>query len=245
MTLNSEQISTKNFKKAIQFAKQKQGASLFVFDMDSTLFCMKYRTQAIIRDCLKDPLFCKNFPKHLELIRQIEVHSWDWSVQEILARYGFTEEEPLVLSIEKIWRKNFFTNDYLHLDQPYKGSVQFVQHIVQLGAKVCYLTARNRKNMFEGTLQSLKQWSFPMEEEEQLIIKEDPHLKDSEYKAMHLKKMAQVFDSVLFFENEPVILNETARSVPQVHLFWMNSTHSRQEEPPPSAHLLTTSYAYT
>ena len=123
MPLNSQSTHAENFKKAIQTAKQKKEKSLFAFDVDSTLFCMKYRTQAIIRDCLKDSLFCEQFPEHLNTVKQVEVTERDWSVKEIMSRYGFSTEDPLVLAIEKIWKKGFFTNNYLHLDKPYKGCV--------------------------------------------------------------------------------------------------------------------------
>lgn len=244
MSLKPQPAYTENFKKAIQTAEQKKEKSLFVFDMDSTLFCMKYRTQAIIKDCLKDSLFCKHFPEHLNIIKQVEVTEKDWSVEEIMCRYGFSKNDPFVLAIQKIWRKSFFTNNYLHLDKPYKGCVSFVRHIFQLGAKVYYLTARNRSTMYEGSVQSLKFWNFPLENESHLIMKEQTEMEDAFYKTKHLKKLTQKSDTILFFENEPVILNRVAQEIPQIHLFWMNSTHSRREEPPKNAFPLTTNYVW-
>ena len=244
MLSNQKEASAENFKKAIQIAKQKKEKSLFVFDVDSTLFCMKYRTQAIIRDCLNDSFFCEQFSEHLNVIQQVEVTERDWSVTEIMSRYGFSAEEPLVLAIEKIWRKGFFSNDYLYLDKPYKGCVQFIQRISQLGAKVYYLTARSRAKMCESTVQSLKYWNFPLEDEKHLIMKDNLEIKDAFYKTEHLKRLAQKFDTILLFENEPVVLNAVARTVPQIHLFWINSVHSRKEEPPKSAIPLTMDYTW-
>ena len=137
-----------------------------------------------------------------------------------------------VLAIKKIWKKSFFTNDYLALDKPYNGCVRFVRHISQLGAKIFYLTARNRAAMYEGTIRSLKHWGFPLENEKHLIMKEKSEIKDSDYKVEQLERLAKPFDIIAFFENEPVILNEVARRTPQILLFWMDSTHSRKEEPP-------------
>ena len=247
MSLNQTAI-TQNFKKAIQLAGQKKGQSLFVFDLDSTLFCMKHRTQAIIRSCINKKDFCEKFLKHLDTIKKVEVTERDWSVEEIMSRYGFSPEEPLVLSVKKIWKKKFFTNDYLDLDRPYKGCVKFVQYIAKLGAKVLYLTARNR-GMYEGTVKSLRNWDFPLEDEKHLIMKdkhtvEDTVYKDSLYKIRHLQEFVKKFDTVSFFENEPVILNEAAKTIPQIHLFWMDSVHSRREKPPKSALPLAMNYVY-
>jgi len=244
MSLKSQPAYAENFKKAIQTAEQKKEKSLFVFDMDSTLFCMKYRTQAIIKDCLKDSLFCEQFPEHLNTIRQVEVTERDWSVEEIMSRYGFSRDESFVQAIQKIWKKSFFTNNYLHLDKPYNGCVSFVRHIFQSGAKVYYLTARNRATMYEGTVLSLKFWNFPLENEEHLIMKKQTKMEDAFYKTEHLKKLTQKSDTILFFENEPVILNKVAQTIPQIHLFWMNSTHSRREEPPQNALTIIANYVW-
>lgn len=227
--------SVENFKKALSLAEQQKEQALFVFDMDSTLFCMKYRTQAIIKDILKDEEFNQRFSKEMEQIQKVLVTEKDWSIREIMSRYGFSETEPVVLAIEKIWRKNFFINKYLDQDKPYKGCVSFVQKIAQTGAQVYYLTARNKKAMYEGTVQSLHFWNFPLKTEENLIMKEEEALDDAAYKEKHLRKLALEFETILFFENEPVIVNRVAESLPQIHLFWMDSTHSRREKPPKKA----------
>ena len=200
MLLQKSQI---NFKKVIEIAKQKKERSLFVFDIDSTLFCMKYRTQALIDSCLRERAFCEKFKEQVGKIKEIQVTETDWSIPEIMSRYGFHPAEEIVTAVHKIWRKGFFSNDYLHLDRPYKGCVKFVQHISQLKAQVYYLTARNYHKMYEGTVQSLRQWGFPLQNTAQLIMKKDSHITDTEYKINHLQFFVEKFDSILFFENEP------------------------------------------
>ena len=233
-----------NFKKVIETAKQRKDKSLFVFDVDSTLFCMKYRTQALIQSCLEKPDFCKKFPDYLEKMKKIQVTETDWSISEIMSRYGFQPEEEIVTTVHKIWKKGFFSNDYLHLDRPYKGCVNFVQKISQLQAKVYYLTARNYHSMYEGTLKSLKKWAFPLQDESHLILKKNTAISDAEYKINKLNRLSENFEIILFFENEPVVLNKTAQQLPQIQLFWMDSTHSRQETPPKTAWTLNMQYSF-
>ena len=231
-------------KKVIETAKQKKNKSLFVFDVDSTLFCMKYRTQALIQSCLENTDFCEKFKDHLEKIKQIQVTETDWSISEIMSRYNFQPEEEIVAAVHKVWKKGFFSNDYLHLDRPYKGCVEFVQTISHLQAQVYYLTARNYYTMYEGTLQSLRRWGFPLQEESHLILKKDSDISDAEYKISNLHSLSKNFDSILFFENEPVILNKTVQQLPNIQLVWMNSTHSRKEKPPETAYLLNMRYSF-
>ena len=236
--------SQTNFQEVIEIAKKKQEKSLFVFDIDSTLFCMKYRTQALIDSCLENSSFCEKFKPHLKKIKEIQVTETDWSIPEIMSRYGFHPEEEVVIAVHKIWRKGFFSNDYLYLDRPYKDCVNFIQYISHLKAQVYYLTARNHNNMYEGTVQSLKQWGFPLIQESHLIMKKDSSRKDSAYKTAHLQSLSKKFDTILFFENEPVILNKIAQQLPQIRLFWMNSTHSRQESPPKTALMINMKYSF-
>ena len=232
------------FKEVIEITKTKKEKALFVFDIDSTLFCMKYRTQALIDSCLKSTDFCKKFKAHLQKIKEIEVTETDWSIPEIMGRYGFHHEEEIVTAIQAIWKKGFFSNDYLHLDQPYENCVSFIQYIAQLNAQIYYLTARNYNKMIEGTILSLKKWGFPLKNESHLIMKKDSDISDTDYKVSHLRHLSQNFDTTLFFENEPVILNRVAQALPNIQLFWMNSTHSRRESPPKTALTLNMKYSF-
>ena len=236
-------MSQKNLQKAIELTKKNQPNVALIFDLDSTLFCMKHRTQAIIKDYLqKDPFVAQSSLK--EKMQEIQVTEKDWSIKEILAKYDLDKEEDLLKRMEIFWRQCFFTNDYLHHDQPYKGSVSFVNHLNALGGSVYYLTARNRTNMGEGTLKTLKKYNCPLKTESHLILKPDKELSDADYKKHELEKLSQQFKTVLFFENEPVILNLINQTLQNIHLFWINSTHSRREEPPKKALSLSVNYEF-
>ena len=236
------QISAKNLKFALRAAKRYRARALFVFDVDSTLFCMKHRTQAIIKDCLKEPEFCKAFAQRLDLIKAIRVKTQDWSVEEIFAREGFSPQNPLVREVAKLWRKKFFSGDFLHKDLPYRGAARFCRQAARLGAKLCYLTARSRSAMLKGSMQSLKRFGFPYKKPSDLIMKTDSAQRDADYKVEELKKLKKTAQVILFFENEPVILNKTASLLPEIQLFWISSAHSGLKRPPKSARAVGANY---
>ena len=227
-------MSQKNLYRAIDLTKENQPDVALVFDLDSTLFCMKYRTQAIIKDCIQKDPFISQSPLKGK-IQEIQVKERDWSIKEILKRYDLDKNEEILQRIETFWRESFFINHYLHHDQPYKGSLAFVTHLASLGGNIFYLTARNRPHMEEGTLKTLKKYNFPLKTKEHLILKPHKEESDAEYKKAELQKLSQKFKTILFFENEPVILNHIYQTLKNIHLFWMDSTHSRREEPPKSA----------
>lgn len=219
-----------NLKKAIEIVQNRIGSLAAVFDLDSTLFCMKYRTEAIIKEFIKKNTGSLS-PEIISKTKTLKVTERDWSVEEILSRHNIPLKDPIVQTIQKYWRKHFFTNSFLFLDRPYKGSSEYVHLLKNLGACIFYLTGRNQEKMASGSLASLKKWRFPLETPSRLILKKDTEMEDSLYKVKELKQIQNRFKTVLFFENEPVILNAVALKLPQIKLFWMDSAHSRKQLP--------------
>lgn len=236
--------SKRNLRRALQIAKENKENSFFVFDLDSTLFCMKYRTGAIIQNTCKDPVFSKKFAKHLDSVRLARPTETDWSLEEIMSRQGLVAESEVVRELVRFWRRDFFSNDYLHLDQPYEGAVDFVQQIAGFKAQIYYLTARRRDKMLEGSLKSLREWNFPLQKEDDLIMKINPQDSDAYYKTEWLKGLSKKTKTLCFFDNEPVILNKVKREIPSIQLFWMDSTHSRKEKAPREAHVISMRYSF-
>ena len=223
-----------NLKKAIELIKKHRFHVAAVFDLDSTLFCMKYRTEAIIKTFIKNNNH-ELSSETVSFISKLTVTERDWSVEEILARNGVSSENPLVKTLYKHWRKYFFKDDFLYLDRPYPGGAEYINLLKEQGTSIFYLTGRNKSTMLSGSLNSLKKWNFPLEQASHLILKEDTTGEDSLYKMNELKRIQNEFKTVLFFENEPVILNVIAKELPQIKLFWMDSTHSRKQSPPKKA----------
>ena len=234
----------KNFKKVLKIAKEHADKSLFVFDMDSTLFCMKYRVQAIIAEAFHESSVLEEFSDWIKILPFIEPKVSDWSVLEVLSRYQPNMPKKLIRRIEKIWRKKFFSNDYLCFDRPYKGAPQFLQKLASLKAQIYYLTARNQALMRSGSLLSLKRWNFPLQNESHLIMKKEEPLGDADYKSQELKKLLDRFKILCFFDNEPLILNQVEKNLPEIRLFWIDSTHSKQAQVTKKALVLPPQYSF-
>ncbi|MGI9549526.1 MAG: HAD family acid phosphatase [Bdellovibrionales bacterium] len=227
-------MSQKALQKVLE-TLQKGGSDVAcIFDLDSTLFCTKYRTQAIIEAYIKACSFDQD-PSLKKQLQNIEVTKRDWSIRDILKRYNLDQNHEVLNQLETFWRKKFFTNDYLHYDKPYKGAVEFVNKLHELGATLFYLTARKEMFMLQGTLKTLKKYNFPLKTDKHLLLKVDREQLDAEYKKEKLQKISQSYKTLLFFENEPVILNLIAKSLKEIELYWMDSTHSGKETPPEKA----------
>ncbi|MCY4513044.1 MAG: HAD family hydrolase [Bdellovibrionales bacterium] len=226
-------MQKKHLKSVLQTIEENPHPVAVVFDLDSTLFCVKWRTEGIIKDAVQTPAFIKNFSEMTEQFQQIQVHPKDWSLKDIFKRHGLDPNTPASKTIQKFWSKYFFQNDYLHLDRPYEGSVEYVNLLHKTGGHVFYLTGRNKPYMGKGTVRSLKKWNFPLETENHLILKKDPAFEDSVYKLEELKMLKNKFQTILFFENEPVILHMVHKYLPDIKMFWIDSAHSGKKSGPP------------
>ena len=239
---------SKNLEKALKIAQKYGNKSLFVFDMDSTLFCMKYRVQAIIAHAFHEPSLLEDFPNEIKNLPFIEPQVSDWSIEDVLSRYQPALPQEFLKRVEKIWRKKFFSNEYLCFDRPYPGAPQFLQKLSQLGAELFYLTARNYNSMRPGSLRSLKRWNFPLKQDEHLIMKKEGSpenfIGDADYKSRELKKLSQKFQILCFFDNEPLILNQVEKDLPQIELFWIDSTHSKQAQVTKKALVVPPEYSF-
>lgn len=210
-------------KIAQEYTAQK-ASILAVFDLDSTLFNVSTRTQKILLEFA-----------HLhdeERLRDVEVKHEDWGIKEAVLRAGLSIENDLKLlqDLRDFWGARFFTSEYLHYDVPYEGAVTFVQDLCDTGCEIMYLTGRDQKRMYKGTLEVLKKWGFPVDEKH-LFLKpskeqDDELFKDDWFKSLDHSKYKKIF----FFENEPVNVNAILGSCPEVEIIFLDTTHARKQE---------------
>lgn len=218
--------------KIIEQSKKSPEKFRFVFDLDSTLFCVSPRSQQILRDLAEELEFKRRYPSETEKLKVIEALPTDWGIRMMLERskihstIGFFEE------VRSYWVEHFFSNDYLKYDIPYEGAVEFVNYVYAQGLDVWYLTGRDIVRMQEGSLKSLRQWNLPLRHPHQLTMKPKPGLNDEEFKVERLREWIGVGKEIIFFENEPVIIEKVRRDLPQVQIVFMESVHSGRSESP-------------
>ncbi len=209
-----------------------------VFDLDSTLFNVSTRTQQIIAEFAQLAANQSNSPDLLKKLSTVQVAQSDWGLKESLMRVGFElhEAPELFHKLKDFWFQKFFSNEYLHFDVPTQGAVSFVNRLnkhIQPDGELYYLTGRDEHRMGIGTREVLKKWLFPSG-----TVQLKPHreLEDSKFKLdwtaelVAQKTKSQKDYRVYFFENEPVNLNLIGRTLPNLRLFFLDTTHSRREE---------------
>lgn len=204
-----------------------------IFDLDSTLFCVSPRTQAILRQLGDEPDFKSQYETAAEVLRTIEVLPTEWGIRALLQRYQPTGPLEMFHSVRDFWRKHFFSSGYLDRDLVYPSADEYVRHLHEYGAEIFYLTGRPDATMREGTLRALEKWNFPLADANtHLLMKPNEAEADEHFKTTVLKTLVPRFDHCWFFENEPVIIHEVRAAVPQLKIVFVDSVHSGKAVPP-------------
>lgn len=222
---NSKEV----FKKILGCPSQKPIA---VFDLDSTLYNVSHRTQRIIDNFAQEPQILDKYPLEARLLNEVRVQAKDWGMKEAFQRAHFSASTDFINEIKKYWKHNFFSSKLLGEDIPYPGAVEYVNALAENGVQIMYLTGRDAKNMRDGTIISLKKWSFPTNDlENSLIMKPIKGFsEDEDFKSTKLTEILQAREgSLWFFENEPVIINKVKTSSPHINIVWLDTAHSRKE----------------
>lgn len=215
-----------------------------IFDLDSTLFCVAPRTQAILRKLGGQREFSERYAEASKILRDVVVLPTDWGIRSVLERHQVTGDLEFFKIVRNFWRDHFFTNHFLDRDEIYPSSVEYVTHLHTLGAEILYLTGRNAGSMKEGTIRMLQRWGFPYFSDSKLYMKPSDVETDEGYKAKVLQELVRQYDHIWFFENEPVIIEQVRALVPKVRIVFVNSVHSGQAAAPVDLRTIGMSYVF-
>jgi hypothetical protein len=204
-----------------------------VFDLDSTLFDVTPRLRQILHDFAAHPQFQVRFPESCALLKNAEVHHKDWGIKQALIRAGLDGHHPdFHKAVKEFWIQSFFSNEYLHFDQPYPGAIEFVNSVQKTGAEIVYLTGRDIPRQGIGTAEVLKKWGFPIQPPQcRMVLKPQAGLDDAEFKEAFFRQYPKT-QSIWLFENEPVNVNRIRQHHPHVKLVFVDSVHAGKENPP-------------
>ncbi len=202
-------------------------STLFIFDIDSTLYNVSPRTQTIVDHFLQHSKNQDLDPEAAKDLQKIKIQKSDWGFGEALERENFRSSFKFTKTLTEYWRQHFFSNDYLQFDQYYPGAVEYL-NIINSHSPLIYLTGRSRQKMEAGTIDKLKHDGFPLNAENTLIMKENTEA-DNLYKLKVVESYMPSYQRIVIYENEPLIINTIKEKCPNIHFVFINSTHSRKE----------------
>lgn len=221
-------MSTENIlQRVLDEARQCKGCAC-VFDLDSTLICVRGRTQAILRSVPDYPPLKQVCAGQMDLFKTIEVYPTDYGLKQVLLRKGIQLSSSCYSDLSRYWAQCFFSNEFLKYDELYTGVYSYLFHLKKT-TDIMYLTGRSQKSMGEGTYKQIKDWKLPLEKKEFLMMKQNEFAEDAVYKKNCLEELSKQYKKIWFFENEPVTINFIDQHLPEIHLVFMDSVHSGQQ----------------
>jgi Haloacid dehalogenase-like hydrolase len=219
------------FREIVSNAGQRP---LVVFDLDSTLFDVSPRTQQILNEFLNNQQIQAKFAQEIEHLKGLKVLSGDWGIKQAIIRSGLKSSEGFYKALRDFWRRRFFSSDYLHIDRPYKGAIEYVQALSRSQIEIYYLTGRDEQNMKRGTLETLAFWGLPLADESTHLIMKPVKgsVEDEDFKELRLRDLSKKSSLIWFFENEPLIIDKVLKSSLNIRIVWIDTTHSGKANPP-------------
>lgn len=208
-----------------------------VFDLDSTVFDVKPRTLRILKEFALTPRARALSGKIADWCLGLQAQSLLYTLEESAKANGMPHNEPNEKEFLKeafhYWRERFFTHQYVMMDHPSPGAVDYVTRVVDAGATAVYLTGRDWPGMGKGTRTMLEHWGFPVDPRvSELIMKPYYGLDDSEFKDEALRELRMESDVVALFDNEPANFHVFEKNFPEAWLVFYHSNCSTKEAKP-------------
>lgn len=205
------------------FFKNLPKDSLWILDIDSTLLLTHKRNEAILHRFAEE--FRTEYPDFCKKLAQSECLAMEYGYGKALERAGIASDKSPCDALAVYWRKHFFSNDFLHHDIIHGDAVQFVQTLQKNDWTFVYLTGRPRPLMQEGTLKILSSLGFPVDENK-LFLKPRTEDKDELFKSQQVAEWKKQHKNIVFFDNEPKVLNQIEKDHPEIPLIFMDTCHS-------------------
>ena len=203
---------------------------IIMFDLDDTLITTRERTLRILRDFAAQPKIRLGFPEEVERIESMAIPQIQFSLKDTFVRTGIKNDD-LFNQADAFWKARFFSNEYCAKDIQTPGAALYLQLLVRSGAKIVYLTGRDRPRMGQGTVENLLRNRFPLDPAQAiLLMKPDPQQNDLDFKKSQFPGIAALGEVIGAFENEPANINAMAEAFPNAAAIFLDTIHLSQDQ---------------
>lgn len=197
---------------------------LIVLDLDGTLYNNQHRTLRILQEFAHAQGATR--PGLVAAVDSLSPDQVRYAMNDTLREAGL-DDAGIAADAHQYWMDRFFTDPYLGYDLPAPGAVEFVHLLAKAGGIPAYLTGRDAPNMLLGTVSALQRDGFPIGTvNTRIILKEDFHTPDHDYKARVITSLRRMGEVVGAFDNEPGLCNLFASAYPDASVFWLDAPHA-------------------
>jgi hypothetical protein len=207
----------------IEKAKSSINKPIMVIDIDGTISQHYLRTYEIFLRAAET----FDLPEDVKTnLTNYDPYRYDYYPRKNLLQMGFREGETLS-SVMEFWEKNFFSNNFLHLDEPIPGAREFIGIALGLGVNAVYLSGRDEQNMGDGTRAWLRSHSFlGNHSPASIFLKTNLSISSVESKIVAAEKIKSLGEPLLIIDNEPGELEALWRQFPQAAAVLLDTPNS-------------------
>ena len=205
-----------------------------VFDLDSTVFDVKPRTLRILKEFALTPRSRELSPEISDWALTLSgfklLYTLEESARANAVPGGEEQAKAYLKEAFRFWMTRFFTHQYVTVDHPTPGAVDYANRVVDAGGVAVYLTGRDWPGMGRGTVTMLEHFGFPMHASvRQVIMKPNAGLDDSEFKGEALRELRVAGNAVALFDNEPANFHVFEKIFPEAYLVLYHSNCSQKD----------------
>ena len=219
MEMAQKKLLQQVLNEARERAKRGGEPLRLALDIDSTLVDVAPRIEAILNEFAQAK--ASEFPSETARLLGFRMQPEDYGFQKTLARLGLEKaSQEFYDTLHDFWASRFFSNEYLHHDRPYEGSVEFVLEAAR-SAQITYLTGRDVDRMRIGTIKSFSRLGFPVAGPRiEFALKPHRDLEDAAFKRDFLRNTP---GPTWFFDNEPENICRVVEACPHVRVVFFES----------------------
>lgn len=205
-----------------------------IFDLDSTIFDVKPRSLRILKEFAQTARAREISPEIAEWSLRLPGFKLLYTMEESARANQIPGDEPkareYLKEAFKYWLARFFTHQYVTMDHPTPGAVDYVNRVVDAGGKAVYLTGRDWPGMGRGTVAMLEHWGFPVHPAvSDMILKPYAGLDDVDFKDGALRDLRIDSNAVALFDNEPANFHVFEKNFPEAWLVFFHSNCSTKD----------------
>jgi len=177
-----------------------------IFDLDDTLFDTRSRTRRILLEYIES----HKVPADVSAsITKMTLKDIAYFLRDTLQNIEI-HDLALCKEIEIFWRERFFSGSYIIDDEVFAGCLDLVKLLEGSGIEIMYLTGRLESNdsildMREGSKKALFNNSFPLKNDDFLMLKTERQEDDCLFKQRICRKLlnSKRYKVLASFENQP------------------------------------------
>ena len=214
----------------VRAAYNRNEQPIVVFDLDGGLFDNRPRTAQILHEYAEAELRGVR-PDPAARLQALTPAHVSYMLTDTLTNAG-VNESAVVTNATVFWAKRFFSDAYMHYDQPVPGGIDYVRSLYSNGARIVYVSSRDAARQLVGTTKLLLDRGCPIGiASTEIILKPTQNTPDATWKQQLVTYLRQYGKVMAIFDTQPLNANEYRRQFPDAMTVLVDGPRAPNQPP--------------